>query len=619
MKLALDRCPHCGTARPPNGVVCPLDGEVLVPAEGDPLLGTTIGGYRVLRRIGTGGMGAVYEVKEETIGKRAALKVLHAHHADNPRMATLLAEAQAVNAIGDEGIVDIYALGTLPDRRSYLLMELLEGELLEARLSRGALTVLETLELLIDILHTLEAAHAAGFAHRDLKPDNVFLAARPGRGMKPKLLDFGIAHRFTTASSEAVGTPGYASPEQAANANVGPKADLYALGCMTFEMLSRRAPFVASSIPELLQQHAQLPRPSVRSLVPEVPHELDAIVLRLMAIDPRERPASAAAVRLELLELRRRLDEPKPPALVDSVPPLPVPRQGGAGKVALGAALLLVVVLAAFALWPRPPEVKPLVPTPVTPIDAEVKRTAADIDGRLTASLDDGVTALLAAESAFPGREEWAAFRGRAAASLRAAVATALEQQDLDGARKQLELLQRLGPLAPDDALLATQHRVTFALGHGMVRVGDVFVDRFEHPNRAGAMPTTKVDWADAVKLCEEAGKHLCSEEEWERACRGADGHDLPWGEKAEKGRCADKGKAPAKTGAFSKCQGKAGVADLIGNVAEWTASLHVEGKPQRVIRGGSFKLSKGASCTSRDYRLPGIGGAVDLGLRCCL
>ena len=146
-----------------------------------------------------------------------------------------------------------------------------------------------------------------------------------------------------------------------------------------------------------------------------------------------------------------------------------------------------------------------------------------------------------------------------------------------------------------------------------MVRAGGVWVDAYEHPNRAGATPTVKVDWKDAVKLCAAAGKRLCTEDEWERACHGA---------KLSPAKCHRKGKLKSalRSGALEGCVSAEGVPDLFGNVAEWTATAVRDGAPQRVIRGGSFGQSDAQlSCTARDYYLPGQGGAKHIGFRCCL
>lgn len=600
-------CSVCGSTPVPHSVVCEHCGEVLVAPEADPLVGQVVGGYRVLRRLGLGGMGAVYEGLEETIQKRAALKILHPHLSQDPRLPSLLAEARAVNAIGDEGIVDIYGFGTLPDGRSYLVMELLDGELLEAQLARrGRLSVLEAIDLLVPLLQALEAAHAAGFVHRDLKAGNVFVVSRPPRAPFPKLLDFGIAHRITTRSAEALGTPGYVAPEQAKNRNVGAKADLYALGCVIFELLTGRLPFIHDSVDEVLLQHREAPRPSLKAVVPEVPEALDTLVRSLMAVEPTQRPVSAAAVRTTLLSIRAELLGPRT-------------RPSSRRWVAVAAVVAVAIGLVAVMTTRGPTTVVEPPPT-IDPIAAAVKQSASDVERRLDGPVDDAVEALTAAETSFPGRPEWRALRGQLATLVRRKAQDALKSEDPAPALALVATLARLGALAPNDPLEVEVKRASFAHHNGMVRVGAVFIDRYEYPNRVGAVPVTRVDWSDAVALCEGVGKRLCSEQEWEQACRGANGFSFPWGPTFEKGRCVTKSaKRAAPSGSRPRCVGPTGVFDLVGNVAEWTSSPLHDGAAQRVIRGGSFAQSDARlPCDARDYLLPGQGGTKSLGLRCC-
>jgi serine/threonine-protein kinase len=375
-------------------VVCRNDGTILVPAASDPLVGELVGTWRVIKRVGVGGMGAVYETLEENIGKRAALKVVHPHLSNDPNLPTLLAEARAVNAIGDQGIVDVYGFGTLPDGRSWLVMELLEGELLEDRLLRDkTLPLIDTIDILVPLLQALEAAHAAGFVHRDLKPANVFIVQRANRAPFPKLLDFGIASRIVTGSPDALGTAGYVSPEQAANVAVGAKADLYAMGCMMYELLTGQLPFVASDWNEVLRLHREAPRPSVRELRPDVPVAIDELIKTLMATEPLRRPPSAAAVRTQLLAVRAHLTSAK---------------ERLTRTVTVGVlAALAVVVVAFLALRPTQVVVPVVAPPPVEdPVTVAAKKKAAEVEAQLAGPPEQAVDALLAAQKAFPERPE---------------------------------------------------------------------------------------------------------------------------------------------------------------------------------------------------------------------
>ena len=149
-----------------------------------------IGDYKIDRSIGMGGMGAVYQATQPLIGKRVAIKVLHRHLCENPTAINrFVTEARAVNQIGHPNIVDVFGFGMADDGRAFLVMELLVGETLEARM-KGGMRFGDACDVLIEVTHALEAAHEVGIIHRDLKPENIFLATR---GASVKLLDFGIA------------------------------------------------------------------------------------------------------------------------------------------------------------------------------------------------------------------------------------------------------------------------------------------------------------------------------------------------------------------------------------------------------------------------------------------
>ncbi len=610
--MSIDACPVCAVPVVPNAVVCGGCGALLVEAANDPLIGQHVGSYRVVRRLGVGGMGAVYEGLETNIERKAALKIVHPHLARDPRLPSLLSEARAVNAIGDEGICDVFAFGTLPDGRPYLVMEFLEGQTLRAQLERDKkLDLTAALEILIPLTRVLEAAHAAGFVHRDLKSENVFIVQRNNRRPFPKLLDFGIAHSVRSIQGEALGTPGYSAPEQVTHTNVGPKADLYALGCLMFELVAGRLPFASEDSAVLMRMHRESARPSVGGLA-HVPASFDVLVRSLMATEPSHRPASAGEVRARLVAIQAELSAAEPRAT-------PKPR-----RAVWGALLLLGLALIGGGVWwwsrQEAPQALPVAP-PKDSLAESAGRTAQAIEAKLEHP-EEALEALLAAEAAYPGRVEWAPLRASITASLRKRASASLHQGDALRGKAELALLARLAPLAETDPLQRGFARLTFARENGMVRVGEAFIDRYEYPNRQGARPAVKVDWEDAVKLCEGAGKRLCTEEEWEAACRSAGHTDFPYGKKAQKGWCVSKGprvRAAAASGSHPKCVTPEGVFDLSGNVAEWTASPVREGAPQRVIRGGSFKQPDGKTgCGARDYLLPGLGGSAHLGLRCC-
>ena len=272
------------------------EGPPGVGARRNELLGVDVGGYVIEAEIGRGGMGVVYSASHPVIGKRAAIKVLGREASNNPAaVERFVQEARAVNQIGHPNIVDIFAFGKLPDGRNYLVMDLLEGESLRKRIKRGPLAVAAATVVIDEIAVALMAAHAKGFIHRDLKPDNVMVVAHPAR-IEIKLLDFGLAklkavdsiRAYRTATGAQLGTPDYMSPEQLrGSGNVDPRTDIYALGVMAFELLTGERPEIHDNV--LADAH-------VLSHVPGVTPELAELVKTMLAPDPDRRP-SLAAVR----------------------------------------------------------------------------------------------------------------------------------------------------------------------------------------------------------------------------------------------------------------------------------------------------------------------------------
>jgi len=280
------------------------------PNNGPPAVdlpeGMEVGEYRVLRKIGEGGMGAVYAAVHPVIGKRVAIKVLAPHIAKHPELVRrFVDEARAVNKIGHPNIVDIFSFGWLPDQRHYFAMEYLEGQNLADRMKAGPIATDEARRLLGQICSALEAAHQTGIVHRDLKPDNIWVA-QPRHGESfAKLIDFGIAKLLGdgdagahTVTGAIMGTPAYMAPEQCRGVGVGPRADVYALGVILYEMFTGRTPFQGSFV-ELITQHLSDTPPPPSRHAPIAP-ALERLILSCMEKDPEKRPASPAMLRQQL-------------------------------------------------------------------------------------------------------------------------------------------------------------------------------------------------------------------------------------------------------------------------------------------------------------------------------
>lgn len=279
-------------------------------------LPSIVGPYRIVRLIGEGGMGAVYEARQESLDRRIALKLLHAEYARTTReaVARFFTEAKVLGKLAHPSIVQVFDFGHTPDGTAYLAMEYLGGESLAHRLRRlaergEALPLSTALQFAGQVAAVLSTAHAQGIVHRDLKPENLMLVPDPVAvgGERVKILDFGIAKltndqersHVKTDTQTIMGSPMYMSPEQCAGAGgVDAKADVYSLGCVMYEMLSGRPPFVAEGAGQIIGMHLfQTPAP-VTDLAPNAPPNVAELIHTLLTKDKLRRPsmADAAAV-----------------------------------------------------------------------------------------------------------------------------------------------------------------------------------------------------------------------------------------------------------------------------------------------------------------------------------
>jgi serine/threonine-protein kinase len=278
-----------------------------VPRGSAPVVGETIGPYRILRQLGQGTTGRVFEVEHTRIGRRAAMKVVYRYGVVPGVVDRLFVEAQAVNLINDPHVVEITDI-LVPDAGQpdhALVMELLEGRsLADVLAADGPLPPARYLPIMAQICAGLAAVHRAGFVHRDLKPENVFLIERGSSRDYVKLLDFGLVKALrggvgpATATIEGtfMGSPAYASPEQSAGKPVDQRSDIYAVGVMLHELVTGKLPFVCEHIADLLmkQINAAPPRLSGDLLATEIGRAADAIIQACMVKDPAERTLSAA-------------------------------------------------------------------------------------------------------------------------------------------------------------------------------------------------------------------------------------------------------------------------------------------------------------------------------------
>jgi len=275
--------------------------------------GDKVGRYEVLHRVGEGAMGVVYAAEDTSLRRKVALKLLRAQPGHLDLEARLLREARAASVIRHPNIVPVHDVLELDDGSPVLVMDLLVGEPLRERLEReGRLSLSTTTSILIPVVSALEAAHALGVVHRDLKPDNIFLSTTDAGTLDVKIVDFGVAKLTAidgpaaktaglTDTGALVGTPYYMAPEQAfGEKDLDPRADLWAVGIIFYECLTGTRPTEASNVGQVLKLLAHLSFPNIREVKPDVPESAAALVDALLC--ERERRVQTAG------ELRERLE-----------------------------------------------------------------------------------------------------------------------------------------------------------------------------------------------------------------------------------------------------------------------------------------------------------------------
>ncbi len=274
------------------------------PDERDELIGRTAGKYEIVRLLGKGGMGRVYEAVNPGIGKRVGIKMLHPDVAKNrDAVARFQREAQAASAAESPHIVEIFDSGFADDGSPFIVMELLRGETLASLLKReGRLAPEETSRVMVQVLRGLSRAHEAGIIHRDLKPDNIFLVDRSPEPAFAKILDFGVSkidrkQTTTTLTREGMvlGTPAYMSPEQAQGlTDVDARSDLWAVGAILYECVAGKPPFSGATYEQIIVRICTTDPTSIRERAPDLPARLEEAISGCLRREREDRYASAA-------------------------------------------------------------------------------------------------------------------------------------------------------------------------------------------------------------------------------------------------------------------------------------------------------------------------------------
>ncbi|HEY5920487.1 MAG TPA: protein kinase [Kofleriaceae bacterium] len=281
----------------------------------DSLVGAEVRRFKLMRLIGKGGMGRVYEGVHSEIGSRVAVKVIAEQYAsDADHAERFFAEARAVNMIRHDGIVNIFDLDRLPDGRPVIVMEFVEGQTLRQVMAAGRLPLGGLCVALVQVLEALHAAHEIGIVHRDLKPDNIMITPS-GR---TKVLDFGIAKLLLvpagqqaprTRTGTVLGTPEYMAPEQIDEGIADARTDVYAMGIVMFEAITGRRPFDGPSDYAIMRAQVETPPPSLRAMRGDVPAALEHVIMGALAKRPRDRFANAKAMANALRQASRELPE----------------------------------------------------------------------------------------------------------------------------------------------------------------------------------------------------------------------------------------------------------------------------------------------------------------------
>lgn len=368
------------------------------------------GKYRILRRLGEGGVAEVYEAVHEEIGQRVAIKILKQAFTRIPEVADrFLDEARVAGAVGHPGIVQVFDFGHLESGEPYLVMELLIEEDLYKVLQRvKRFEPEQAIGIMLDVLDALDAAHHAGVVHRDMKPENVIVTRGPGGEPWAKIIDFGIARVLSaeaaparrTAVNVLIGTPHYLSPEQArCQRDIDARADIYAVGVMLFELLTGKLPYEGNSAAEVVERVLIGTFPSPRSSSPSISGELERVILKATAHRREERFSSAREFRDALLPFRAESfpAASRAPPLHPDGPGADRPRRtrplrawGGIAAALVGVATLVAVgtgsssgTVVPEAPPEGPPEILEIAPPDVlSPAGAVCLAEAEDPDGK---------------------------------------------------------------------------------------------------------------------------------------------------------------------------------------------------------------------------------------------
>jgi serine/threonine-protein kinase len=584
------------------------------------VIGTVVGNYKIVEKIGEGGMGAVYKGIDLMLEREVAIKVLRPEFGSQPQVVERFrSEAVTLAKLNHPNIAILYSFF----RQSayfFMVLEYVRGETLDKIIeARGAMSCEEAIPLFCQALEGIDHAHRLGIVHRDIKPGNIMLT---DTGIL-KVLDFGIARMLGTArmtkAGHLIGTIEYMSPEQIRGQEIDARSDIYSLGILLYEMLTGRVPFASDSEFELMRaQVEELPTPP-REFAPHIPEDVEWSILCATDKDPEKRFQTAAAFRAAIVDSVGAELMPAPPSWVTGPLNLPAPKTNPISKDATGK-------------FPPPTRMVGVEELTTPPRLSFASRLQALRQHKLFLPL---LPAAALAVLLTIGLAVWGVARILSGRRMQEAE---VAKQNMERAAEQAnrvktvkEEIKVADPTPPagmayvpgGEFMMGTDGGDPYESPAHRVTVRPFFIDLYEvtcedyekfisatkhqpppgwangtYPPGAARRPVTGVNWDDASEYARWAGKRLPTEEEWEFAARGTDGRRYPWGDewKENLANVGSINKGMVDIGQY-KGESPSGAFDMVGNAWEWTASSMTAypggERPQplsdddKVIRGG--------------------------------
>ena len=638
-------CPKCKQPLKPKGEADTSAGGVTLDTQGraqtdkgkDPLVGQKIAQYRIVKKLGQGGMGSVYEAKHLELGRSVALKILSPKLAaeDPDSVERFKREARAAAVLEHPNVVTTHAVGSEGDHH-FIELQLIDGESLQARVQREkGLPVAEATRIILGAANALGAGHEQNIVHRDIKPGNIMLTKKG----QVKVMDFGLAKDVTssaqlTVSGHIMGTPHYMSPEQCDGAPLDGRADIYSLGATYYAILAGQTPYQGTSLLGILKQQAEAPVPDVREKCPEAPKSVQRVIKKAMAKKADDRYATCAEMIADLEAVLAEVEASDGPAVSVRRAKAPKPVLVLAGV--LGVAAILVV--GQMALSNRGKE---------EAATTEPASTTGDADARASVSPEPPVPKTAVKREAASAQEALSV-PAPSSASKPSAGATR-EGESFGNSTDGSEMVyvpagtfkmggqeEKEGGMVHDvhvDAFHVSKYETTNRQFKEFVDAnpewrkdrikkeyhnGD-YLKHWEgdsYPSDKADYPVVCVSWFAARAYCEWAGVRLPTEAEWEYACRAGSTGKYCFGD--DKSKLKDyawyKDNSDGSTHPVGqKKPNDWGIHDMHGNVWEWCSSKYQPyprkaddgredlGDPgsRRVVRGGGWSFYCALYCRS--------------------